>query len=1201
MELARVFISYSRKDGGDSFAANLRALLLEKGFSVWQDLVSLEGGYGWWSQIENAIRAPSLEHFVIVVTPNALANEIVRREIRLARQEGKTVSPVRGPGYEDLNELPRWIGQVFDLSLQDQKDRFLSTLASPGRQLRAPMMAPEPPSDFVERATQFSALKQRLLDARGDAVAISAALRGAGGYGKTTLAKALAHDEDVQDAYFDGILWVELGADPKNLLNTISDLVARLTGSPPGLSTIAAASAALGEALGNRRILLVVDDCWRHQDLLPFLQGGPKTTRLVTTRLASVLPDGTFGLPVDQMQEHEARALLSGGIPSSQLLDAAQQINDLCKRLGNWAQLLKMVNGVLRDRVLGGNQPLKEALADVNDLLDEEGLTAFDAENETDRTRVVALTVSLSLRLLHGEQRDRFSELAVFPEDAFVPLGVVSALWKSTGTLSYRATKDLLVKMKGLSLLLDLDLKSAGFRLHDTIREYLRNQLDKQELQSANGQIASTIESAIFSGGADEKTIEYYYLHLIYHLNAAGQYSEVQKKLLNPHWLLANFSATKNVQNLIGDFSRYGDGEAQNQIERTLRLVSGICTRDPSQLVPQLVGRLMNSGAPTVFSFVSSLKNMLPLPAIVPLQSSLAPPGDEIIRIDTGSGWVSGLARIPNGQLAVASGDGLVRFFHSQTGEETKRMKCHDAPIVGICTLADGRIATGSLDATVRIWDYESGIQDGCALQLSNAIAAFAQNDDGELAIGTTDGCVSIWETSSKKHLRTLVKSPAPVLSICSLRNGRLAVSFLDGSLVIFGESSGEEKIRLVGHSGPVNAICLLPDGNIATGSDDASIRIWDGESFDECAELAGHTYSVVSLAVTQEGNLASGSWDDHICIWDLASGREVSELVGHSGTVAALLTLPGHQLVSGSWDETIRIWDTRLFEKSHNPSHHADGVTALCVLDNGLLISGSADNTIKVFNPSTFEESGVLKKQSGWVTALCALPNNRFASAAWDRTIRIWSSKSLAEDHIFSGHDDRVTCLCPLSNGELASSSADNTVIVWDWENGDKLFDLKGHTDIVNCLAQTGDGVLVTASDDGTIRTWNIEKGVQLAELNTHPAKIVSICILDDQRIAAVSRGGELMVFSPGLKKVGNTVDTGITQVTGMKLWKGLVAVIGRDNSISLWGINNGQRVTSLNVDAPIDCLEVLPNGHIVVGDSLGRLHWLEVILDHA
>ena len=71
------------------------------------------------------------------------------------------------------------------------------------------MMAPEPPADFVQRPREFDALKKQLLDAKGDAVAgVTAALKGAGGYGKTTLAKALAHDEDVKDAYFDGIFFM---------------------------------------------------------------------------------------------------------------------------------------------------------------------------------------------------------------------------------------------------------------------------------------------------------------------------------------------------------------------------------------------------------------------------------------------------------------------------------------------------------------------------------------------------------------------------------------------------------------------------------------------------------------------------------------------------------------------------------------------------------------------------------------------------------------------------------------------------------------------------------------------------------------------------------------------------------------------------------------------------------------------------------
>jgi hypothetical protein len=37
----------------------------------------------------------------------------------------------------------------------------------------------------------------------------------------------------------------------------------------------------LTDVLGERRILLVIDDAWHEQHLRPFLQGGRNTTRLV--------------------------------------------------------------------------------------------------------------------------------------------------------------------------------------------------------------------------------------------------------------------------------------------------------------------------------------------------------------------------------------------------------------------------------------------------------------------------------------------------------------------------------------------------------------------------------------------------------------------------------------------------------------------------------------------------------------------------------------------------------------------------------------------------------------------------------------------------------------------------------------------------------------------------------------------------------
>ena len=128
-------------------------------------------------------------------------------------------------------------------------------------------------------------------------------------------------------------------------------------------------------------------------------------------------------------------------------------------------QLLKLVNGFLRDRVLKNGQPLGEAVKGVNRRLDQKGLVAFDQRNEADRAGAIARTIGVSLDLLDPADRVRFSELAVFPEDADVPIGVVARLWAKTGSIDEIDAEDLLSKFESLSLLLSLDLERRNFRV----------------------------------------------------------------------------------------------------------------------------------------------------------------------------------------------------------------------------------------------------------------------------------------------------------------------------------------------------------------------------------------------------------------------------------------------------------------------------------------------------------------------------------------------------------------------------------------------------------------------------------------------------------------------------------------------------------------------------------------------------------------
>jgi WD40 repeat protein len=1193
----RIFISYSRKDGA-KFAAGLRKRLLHQNLSIWQDIIALEGGRDWWSQIEDALKSKALQHFVLIVTPAALASPVVRREIRLARQEGKTVCPVKGPGLADLAQLPRWLGQIYDLVLPEHRTTLIRVLQDQSRQKRVPMMAPEPPADFVQRPAEFDGLKKMLLDPKGDAVAISAALKGAGGYGKTTLAKALAHDPDIQDAYFDGVLWVELGETPENLLLIISDLITRLTGTPPGLNTINAAASALGEALGERRILMIVDDAWREQDLSPFMQGGQQTTRLITTRFSRVIPPHAYRQVVDAMKAWEARELLSRKLPQDEVLAQSNELSDLAGRLGEWAQLLKLVNGFLRERVIEVSEPLRNAIVDANARLTEEGLCAFDSDDEGDRTKAVARTINLSLGLLDEKQRARFVELAVFPEDADIPIGIVMRLWQETAGLSGGRTKDFLIRFYGLSLLLGLDLNQGTLRLHDTIRRFLQDLAGKEGLVAQHKRLLKAIGSIRESDDADALTRRYFYLYRLHHLAEARERETLDAILLDPSWLRAKLVATGSPAALVADYDQHGAGELQNFIGRTLRLLTGICARDQRQLMPQLLGRMKRCKSLRTADFLEAARREVFPPAILTRHLSLTPPGAEIARLEGHSGSVNALCVLPDGRLASGSEDRTIRLWDLASGAETARLEGHSGSVIALCVLPDGRLASGSADRTIRLWDLTSGAAIARIEEHSGWVTALCVLPDRRLASGSYDNTIRLWDLTSGAETTRLEGHFGSVTALCVVPDGRLASGSYDNTIRLWDLTSGAATARLERHSGWVTALCVLPDGRLASGSYDNTIRLWDLTSGAETARLEGHSGWVTALYVLPDGRLASGSYDNTIRVWNLASGAETVRLEGHSGSVAALRVLPDERFASGSDDRTIRLWDLTSGAETARIEGHSSWVKALCVLPDGRLASGSNDRTIRLWDPTSGVETARLEGRSNWVNALCVLPDGRLAAGSDDHTIRLWDLTSGAETARLEGHFNWVTALCVLPDGRLASGSDDRTIRLWDLTSGAECARLDGHSGRVNALCVLPDGRLASGSYDNTIRLWDLTSGAECARLEGQSGSVTALCVLPDGWLASGSddRMIRLWDLTSGAETARLEGHSGWVNALCL-LPDGRLASGSYDHTIRLWNVAARCELSRLEVDAAVPCLAALPGPHLVAGDALGRLHWLDIV----
>jgi hypothetical protein len=202
-----------------------------------------------------------------------------------------------------------------------------------------------PPVWLVDRPTEVDSIVRALRRRGGrSTVAVTTALHGAGGFGKTTVAEVVCADRRVRRLLRGRIYWITLGRDAIGqtaIISKVNDLVRVVAGASPGIDDLELAAQYLGRVLDHRgRLLLVIDDVWTADQLEPFLVGGRRCTRLVTTRVPSALPSSAAAVAVDEMSPTQALAVLTRDLPE---LDPAL-VEELQAVAGRWPLLLRVVN-----------------------------------------------------------------------------------------------------------------------------------------------------------------------------------------------------------------------------------------------------------------------------------------------------------------------------------------------------------------------------------------------------------------------------------------------------------------------------------------------------------------------------------------------------------------------------------------------------------------------------------------------------------------------------------------------------------------------------------------------------------------------------------------------------------------------------------------------------------------------------------------
>ncbi|MBW8372277.1 MAG: hypothetical protein K0M66_15095 [Thiobacillus sp.] len=270
---------------------------------------------------------------------------------------------------------------------------------------------------IVGRADLLDTLRTSLIDGHRPVLKYLA------GVGKTTLALQLAYDEDFF-SQFEGVLWADIGAKP-HWAALLRRWYRGLVNDPAAESALDSEQDwfdAVRDAIGARRMLIILDDVWQHGDAARLMALGPRCAFLITTRfpqLANALADAPEQrYEVKKLDDDESWSLISSLAPR-----AVECFPDDTRRIADSADGLPLALHLLGKQLMAASDDddrLREAVAT---LLEPAGMMdlpvpSADSDDVGNEDATLSTIIGKSLKVLGSEaKRQAFLNLCIFQAD----------------------------------------------------------------------------------------------------------------------------------------------------------------------------------------------------------------------------------------------------------------------------------------------------------------------------------------------------------------------------------------------------------------------------------------------------------------------------------------------------------------------------------------------------------------------------------------------------------------------------------------------------------------------------------------------------------------------------------------------------------------------------------------------------------------